>query len=817
MRSLKGRLWLPWLRFTTRPSDVAGRLTGSAAPVCYVIERDSRADATVLRRACLREKLPRPGRRVLSAATGNVNAVLPLARSVGTWRQRLDRRPTPALQQLIAQVLADPAFDVQLVTVAIYWGRAPQKQNSWLRLVLSEDWAVASSLRRALTLLFNGRDTLVQFGSGQSLRALLAGDAPGKLAARRITRLLQAQFVQARAAHIGPDLSHRRTIMTQVLRTRAVRSAVAQDVRERKVSRRRGLQDAQVLFEEIAANYSHAFVLLCERLFTRLWTRIYDGVEFGHAQTLRDVAAGNEIIYVPCHRSHIDYLLLSYAIYKQGFAIPHIAAGINLNLPVVGRLLRKAGAFFIRRSFRGNSLYTVVFVKYLSVIMARGYPIEYFIEGGRSRTGRLLVPKTGMLSMTVRSFLRQPVRPVVFIPVYFGYERIMEIDSYVGELSGKPKQKETFLGLLRSLRKLRERFGRVHVNLGEPIHLSALLDAQEPAWRLAAVDDQGRAPWVGAVVDTAALQIMRNINAAAAVTPINLLAFALLASPLKVLREVDLQRQIEVCLQLLQALPLSSRVTYTHLDAAAIVAYGESMQAVVRSASDVAGDGDVVRLDPAQAPVMNYYRNNVLHLFALPSLIACCFVANPVMSTADIQRLAWRIYPYIRGELFLDWSEEHLPQRVSDTLAVLTQLGLLEHDTAVDQWRRPAAASAPAVQLSLLAQATLSIIERYYLPLALLLQAGSGQITAAVLQQRCEQTAKQMVTLYGFYAPEFFDRSLHEAFVSLLRRRGVLRAEGSGALHFDEGLQSIVADAQLVLSEPLRHSILQVTHSQTQS
>ena len=187
-----------------------------------------------------------------------------------------------------------------------------------------------------------------------------------------------------------------------------------------------------------------------------------------HAATLSEVAAGNEVVYVPCHRSHMDYMLLSYVIYRQGFAIPHIAAGINLNLPVVGRFLRKGGAFFIRRSFAGNALYTVVFMKYLAAIMARGHSIEYFIEGGRSRTGRLFPPKTGMLSMTVRSYLREPVRPVVFLPVYFGYERIMEGKSYIRELSGKPKKKESFLaccGRCGSARALRP----VHVNLGEPI------------------------------------------------------------------------------------------------------------------------------------------------------------------------------------------------------------------------------------------------------------------------------------------------------------------------------------------------------------
>src|SRR2546422_5553985 len=140
-----------------------------------------------------------------------------------------------------------------------------------------------------------------------------------------------------------------------------------------------------------------------EHLIAGLWNRLYDGVVFGHVETLERAAEGNEIVYVPCHRSHMDYLLLSYAIFVHGYAIPHIAAGLNLNLPIIGRFLRKGGAFFIRRSFRGSSLYTVVFMKYLAAIMARGHSIEYFIEGGRSRTGRLLQPmKIGRASCRER-------------------------------------------------------------------------------------------------------------------------------------------------------------------------------------------------------------------------------------------------------------------------------------------------------------------------------------------------------------------------------------------------------------------------------
>jgi glycerol-3-phosphate O-acyltransferase len=536
-----------------------------------------------------------------------------------------------------------------------------------------------------------------------------------------------------------------------------------------------------------------------------LFARMYDRVIVAHADTLASVAAGNELIYVPCHRSTMDDALMPYAIYSHGQAVPHIAAGINLNLPLLGPVLRKGGGFFMRRSFRGSALYSAVFMRYLGAIMARGHSVQYFIEGGRSRTGRSLSPKTGMLSMTVRSFLRQPVRPIMFVPVYIGYERIMEVDSYVGELSGKPKEKETLLGFLRSLKRLRENFGHVHVNFGEPIALTPLLDEHQPDWR-SKLGQDGRGSGIGPAVDALAQRIMRNIHAAAAVTPVNLLAIVLLATPRQVLREADLLRQLGLYRQLLREVPYAARVTVTDLAAAQIIAHGLKVGILERKGEDMLG------LAPRHATSMVYYRNNVLHLVALPSLLACCFISNDSLSTADIQRLARRIYPYISAELFLRWSEEEIDAVVIAQLQALVRVGLLRNEASSEIWQPAPAVSAEAVELSMLAQPTLQTIERYYLAIALLLRAGSGVVTQADLEKRCQHMAERMVTLYGFYSPEFFDRSLFEGFISLLRRRGVLRGDAEGRLVFDEVLEHIAADAQLVLSEQLRHSILQLVH-----
>jgi glycerol-3-phosphate O-acyltransferase len=544
-------------------------------------------------------------------------------------------------------------------------------------------------------------------------------------------------------------------------------------------------------------------------LLSRLWTRVYDGVDLGHAETLPAVMDGNEIIYVPCHRSHMDYLLLSYAIYQRGYAIPHIAAGVNLNIPIVGPLLRKGGAFFMRRSFRGNSLYTVVFMQYLGAIMARGHSIEYFIEGGRSRTGRLLAPRTGMLSMTVRSYLRNPKRPLVFVPVYFGYECVFEGQTYINELSGKPKEKESIFGLLRALRRLRGRFGRVHVNLGEPIPLEALLLRHAPDWRQAEREERDKPRWVNPLVKELADSILRNINAAAAMTPVNLVALALLATPQRALLAPDLARHIEMLLALLQAAPYSERVTLTTRTPQEIIDHAVSMQIIVREQQST---GDILRMSPESAALATYYRNNVLHLLALPSLLACGFLGNAELHTADIQRLVARIYPYIAQELNLRWSEAELATAVSEQLEALGKLGLLEAVPEAEAWRRPVPSSNAAMQLSLLAQTTLQTIERYYLAIALLIRAGSGQMSQKALEERCQLMAQRIAVLYGFNSPEFFDRSLFASFIDLLRARDVVRADDEGRLAFDEVLIRVAADAELVLSEQIRHSILQVTH-----
>jgi glycerol-3-phosphate O-acyltransferase len=331
-----------------------------------------------------------------------------------------------------------------------------------------------------------------------------------------------------------------------------------------------------------------------------------------------------------------------------------------------------------------------------------------------------------------------------------------------------------------------------------------------PDWRQTVGSDDARPPWFSEVVDAVAAVIMRRINAAASVTPVNLLGVAMLATQRQAMVEADLARQLELNVGLLTQCPYSPDVALPAGDGVAMIRHGEAMKLLERRADAL---GDIMRMPEEAAILSTYYRNNVMHLFAMPSLVACAFLNNATMKAEDIHRLAWRVYPYVRQELTLRWAEDEVPGVVDAILDTLARNGLLERQQDGRTWRRPRTGTAQAVQLSVLAQAMVQTLERYYLAIALLLEAGSGEVSQERLERRCVDMARRISMLYGLSAPEFFDRSMFRGFIGLLVQREVLQVGAGGNLVFGEPLLAVADDARQVLSEQIRNSILQVTHA----
>jgi glycerol-3-phosphate O-acyltransferase len=647
----------------------------------------------------------------------------------------------------------------------------------------------------------------VQYSPPISLRGLADEGLGAARSLRKVSRILRLHFQRVRSAAIGPDLSHRRTVIDQMLRSPSVRSAIEEQARKTKVSEYKAWKQARKFAFEIAADYSYAFVRIASFALTWFWNRIYDGVELQHFQKFKKLAPDYEVIYVPCHRSHIDYLLVSYFVYQNGLVPPHIAAGINMNLPVLGRFIRKGGAFYLRRSFRTQKLYAAVFHEYLSRILANGTAIEYFIEGTRSRTGRLLHPKGGMLSMTVRGFLKSQTRPVMFQPIYVGYERLVEGKSYTAELSGQPKKTESLADLLKISSVLKKRYGKVHVSFAAPVFLDNLLDSHAPGWRDNPLEDEHKPSWLNPLVSELGEKIMTGMNEAAHVNAINLLAVILLTTRKQAMAREELQEQLSLYLNLLENCHYSDRITLTRKTPEEIISYGIELGAIEAQQHPL---GDIITLQPELAVQLTYFRNNISHLVALPSLVASCFLNERKIKRAKLHRITLAIYPFLKSELFLPWDETSFQEAIDDQITWLQEQGLLMEHGDNGILERAEGSSQEAQRLRIMGHAQIQTFERYYITTAVLAKNGSGTLTRTELERLCILTAQRISQLSEFAAPEFYDHNLFRQFIAQLRHSGALTTNQEEKLEFGEKIMEMSEDAKIILSKDIRHSIMRV-------
>ena len=811
---LAGKLMGTWVRPDVQPEDLSYLRDVKDTEICYVLETGGLTDLLALEGVCKKHGLPLPGSPLISGQQRERRRLVVLRRMHGLLFRHPGTKPSKRLQRMVEANLEHRNHKLLLIPVSIYWGRSPDKERSVWKLLFSENWDVAGRTRKFFTTLIHGRNTLLRFSDPLLLDSVLEDQTDPSKGLRKVSRILRVHFRQRRIATVGPDLSHHRALVNNVLTDAAVLKAIKAEAGDDRAVYERTMNKARSYALEIAAHMSYPTVRVLALFLGWLWNRLYGGIDLNHLHRLHDVAKTNEVVYVPCHRSHFDYLLLSYIVYVQGLSLPYVAAGINLNIPVIGTILKRGGAFFLRRSFKGNRLYTTVFNAYLGCLLQRGYSVEYFIEGGRSRTGRLLDPKAGMLAMTVQSYLRNPKRPIVFMPVYFGYEKLIEGDSFINELGGAAKTKESLLGLFRSLRALRGYYGKVYVNVGEPIYLESMFDRKNPDWRDEAGTLTERPQWLNEIIDDLGQSIMENINAAAAVTPISLLGAILLSTPKQKMGVLELERQLALSMSLLERCRYSDSVTLPDLEPAEIIKHGEKLGVIERLSHRL---GDVIQMSEHDAVLMTYFRNNIQHLLAIPASIACCFINGRRLSHTELQRLVGLIYPFMKMELCLKWDEEEVAKVTDDAIKAFLDLGLLTCSEDGESYTRPAAGSGRSFQLRLLGQAMVPMMQRFYLAISLVALHGSGTLSQVRLESLCQASAERLSMLYGLHSPDFFDKKLFQKFTRKLRALGVLTRNEEGLLEFDNNLMGIGEDARLVLGDELVHSILSLAVAEAES
>ena len=738
-------------------------------PILYVLPYNSQIDLMVVRSLCLKYDLPDPLLGI--DINGNtIPAYIYIDKGPGIFASKKQKNKSiEILREYISAHQQNDELDVQMLPVSVMFGRKPDKEGKKMPSL-----QVLGATYKLYKILISGRDCYTRFSRTVSFKNIKVDDNQDiSVLAHKLARVARIHFAKQRAASVGPKLPVRQEMLNKLLTNPALAEAIQEEAKSKKIDQDKAKKNALSLLNEIAANFSYRMLRVTDFVLTWAWNRLYQGLKVTNADPVRELAEnGHEIVYAPCHRSHMDYLLLSYVLYRQGLVPPHIAAGINLNFWPAGPIFRRLGAFFIRRSFKGNKLYTAVFREYLAELFIRGYAVEYFIEGGRSRTGRLLDPKTGMLMMTVQTLLRGDPRPITIVPVYIGYEHVLEVATYANELRGAKKEKESLWRTIKAFLKLKK-LGFGYVNFGDPIPLNQFLNQQIPDWR-DAIDPTGtqRPSWLTPTTNLLATQIMEHINSSAAINAMNLCCSILLAADQCTLTKVKLLENIDYLLKLLKNIPYSDLITIPDQTAEQMFEHAKEMGKFVITTDEV---GEMVGLTADQAVLMTYYRNNIQHLLIIPAIVARILLKNNRISLDEVLMQVKLLFPLIKSELFLYHDDEQLTEYVNNIIATYAELNLISYtpDKLTLNYLKMSG-------LQLLASSSKDTLQRYVIAFSLLQK--DPTISRASLEKEGRLIAERLSILHGINAPEFFDKGVFSTLVASLREQGYLDDKGDANL-----------------------------------
>ncbi len=527
--------------------------------------------------------------------------------------------PFPALVELQRE---QPDRPIVLVPLTFLWRKRPRQLRGGVRDLLFGDPEEPGAIRSAIGFLLNRKSAFVKVGEPVELHGVNAMQplAESAKVARRVRGFIHQLLARETRVVTGPPLKPPDRVIAETLRDLQLRRTLAEIARERggaaanPESLRSVEREARRDLREIAARYSPFAIDFLKRLLHIIFNRIYDGIDVdeGGMRRIVEASAKAPIILCPCHKSHIDYMVLSYICDDYGLQPPHVAAGDNLNFFPLGRLLRAGGAFFIRRSFKGDRVYQATMAAYVKKLLRDGFTQEFFVEGGRSRTGKLLPPKFGMLALEVDAWLTG-VRPdVFFAPVSISYEKIAEGASYQRELLGGEKQKEDAKALLSATKVLRSRYGRITIRADEPISLLQLFRERGVEPLKATAEDKRK------LVQALGLRIAAGINRATPLAPMGLVCAVLLSHDLRALSEDD----------------LFDRAEFLHGAALDLGAHATpwTRGLGLRALDSLCADGSLKRHEaggerfyavPEERRIaLDYHKNSILHFLVAPAILA---------------------------------------------------------------------------------------------------------------------------------------------------------------------------------------------------
>lgn len=546
--------------------------------------------------------------------------------------------PTTPLQTLI-QTQREINSTIGVLPMQFLFDKDPERSKKSLFDVLFGDKSSPGSFRKLLLFVFSWRKRpQVKFGNGIDLKQFLGTheNLSVKETATQLLHSIEEDLSIERARITGPKLVPKDQIIADALADESFQKKLQELAHENKISLGRVKKKAKHYFQEIAANVNYSYVHLASKGLDFLFNHLYDGLVLKYEQLnkIRELAGKNPLVLVPMHRSHIDYLVISYLFYKNNISFPHVCAGKNLNFWPVGRFIRKCGGFFIRRNFEGNDIYKETLYSYLKTLLAKGHNIEFYIEGTRSRTGKMLKPKLGILGQFLRAFLEQKTNDIHFVPIAINYDHIIEQKAYQAEGHGKEKKKENTGELLKVRKVFGKKYGKVYIEFGDPLSLKNYFKEKG----ITAGDDYQK---IRSLIPDFGYYLTQCMNKIAIVTPISLVSTAILSLNKKTFSHEELISRLHFLKNYLdyKDVVYSDLIHYNHL-----WAYNEAIehfksQNLIKEIKTF--EGSFYAVEDSALLSLDYYKNNIVHFFV--SLTCFCKIlaqekTDALLSFDDIKK-----------------------------------------------------------------------------------------------------------------------------------------------------------------------------------
>ncbi len=505
-------------------------------------------------------------------------------------------------------------------------------------------------------------------------------DASDAVLARKVRSTLHVHLARETRTVFGPPFKPPQRVIEETLRDRALRRSlqVIADTSGRRAES--VLREARRDLNAIAARLHPTVLALANPLMSLVFRFMYDGIDVDEAGLERAIRAsqGAPIVLCPSHKSHIDYLVLSWALWHRGYQAPLVAAGSNLSFFPLGPFLRRCGAFFLRRTFGGDKVYTATFKAYVRKLVRDGVHQEFFLEGGRSRTGKLLPPKLGLLTWEVDAIVEGARDDLAFVPVSMDYENVVEAKSYSRELLGAEKKPEDFKALLSAPRVLARRYGRIHVTFAPPVRLRELMRSRGLEDPQAVNEEQKRA-----LVRALAYRILYDISRVSTVTPQALVATALLSFRGRGISAAELEARVNILRRIAasEGVPLSKALLGFSSSPAVPGPIREALTGFAREGavrlSEARGQA-VYQADEDQRLALVFYKNNLMNLLAPRALVAAALRAGPATDAVQsvearalfLSRLLKVEFLYRVGAPFEEIFQETVDRLVQEELLV---------------------------------------------------------------------------------------------------------------------------------------------------